>query len=360
MKRLLCLALFVAACRGAQPAVDWPDVELTGDRVTVMTFNVENLFDARHDAGKGDYEYLPLASKRNAAHRARCAKVKRQSWRTQCLEMDWSEDMVDAKMRALAPAILQVDGGKGPDVLILQEIENFAVLETLRTKHLAAAGYRAPILIEGDDYRGIDTAILTRLKLSAKPDLHKIPFAGMSPAQQRDSRGILQARLALPDGKDLYVLAVHMPAPFHPAEFRAQGLAFLKKLQGTLPPQALVVAAGDFNVPSAEDAAFDVWAGQEDAWLVSHRIGCEKCRGSTYYRPKDQWSFLDVILLSRAFHPRGGGGWTVLRDSIALANQAPGQITRFGTPARFDGFHGEGVSDHWPVVVTLAGVQMHR
>jgi endonuclease/exonuclease/phosphatase family metal-dependent hydrolase len=353
---LLAVLVLLVGCadKAAAPLPVWQDAALAGPRISVMTFNVENLFDAQHDAGKNDYDYLPLAAKQTAAHRKRCAKIKVARWRAVCLEMDWTHDVMRSKMAALAPVVLQVGGGKGADIVILQEVENYAVLEELRSKHLALAEYHEPILLEGDDYRGIDMAILSRLNLVGRPQLHKIPFAGMTRAQLRDSRGILQAAFELPGGETLHVFAVHLPAPFHPHSFRAQALAHLKKLRQALPEDALVVAGGDFNVPADEDAAFNVWEGQEDAWLVSHRIGCAKCQGSSYYHRKKQWSFLDVLLLSKAFHPSSNASWTVLRESVHVANEVPEQVSRFSTPARWDAFHATGVSDHWPIVLTLA------
>ena len=65
---------------------------------------------------------------------------------------------IEQKLKSIAAAILQVDGGRGPDILALQEIENAGVLDRLRREYLAAANYRPPVLIEGEDLRGIDVA----------------------------------------------------------------------------------------------------------------------------------------------------------------------------------------------------------
>ena len=46
---VLCLLLLMAR----------PIKKARGERIKVMTFNVENLFDTMHDEGKNDYEYLP-------------------------------------------------------------------------------------------------------------------------------------------------------------------------------------------------------------------------------------------------------------------------------------------------------------
>ncbi|MGH8165896.1 MAG: endonuclease/exonuclease/phosphatase family protein, partial [Woeseiaceae bacterium] len=155
--------------------------------VTIMTFNVENLFDTRDDPGKDDRTYLPLARKQTEEHRTACAKVEVEHWRDQCLNWDWNEEILERKLSVVASTILQVDDGRGPDILALQEIENLNVLERLRKEYLAAAGYRPAILLEGDDARGIDVAFLSRLELADSPQLHRISFDGTDPARVADT-----------------------------------------------------------------------------------------------------------------------------------------------------------------------------
>src|SRR5690606_30900931 len=115
------------------------------------------------------------------------------------------------------------------------EVENLGVLERLRTGYLADAGYRPAILVEGDDDRGIDVAFLTRLPVSGRPKLHRIPFDGADPGRVADTRGILEATFVLPDGSLLTGFAVHFPAPFHPTDMRVAAYEFLAKLAAALP-----------------------------------------------------------------------------------------------------------------------------
>lgn len=353
MSRALALLALLLAC--SEPREEWPEVPLGPERVSVMTFNVENLFDAQDDPGKEDHTYLPAARKKTAAHRELCERIPRKPWREECLHWDWSEEAVGAKIARVAAAVLQIADGRGPDVVVLQEVENLAVLERLRREGLKAAGYRPAVLIEGDDARGIDVGVLTRLKPGGTPRLHKIPFEHMTPAQLRDSRGILEVPLLLPDGTPLTVFAVHLPAPFHPREFREQALSHLAGLKRALPAGTLALAAGDFNVPYEEDAKHRVWRRlAEPEWLVAHRIGCGDCRGTSYYPPQDSWSFLDTVLLSRGLHPAGDAPWVVLPESVRVADAAPEQRTERGTPWSFEPGSKRGTSDHWPLVVELA------
>ena len=106
-----------------------------------MTFNVENLFDARHDVEKDDRTYLPRELKTNVNHIESCQRIRVQRWRDQCLYWDWSDTIVDQKLKVVAEVIKQVDGGRGPNIVALQEVENISILERLREQHLAGLGY---------------------------------------------------------------------------------------------------------------------------------------------------------------------------------------------------------------------------
>jgi Endonuclease/Exonuclease/phosphatase family len=344
---LLLIAISTAGCL----ADDRRDVT---SAVSIMTFNVENLFDNVDDPGKDDRTYLPLAAKQTAEHRAACALIEVDRWREQCLDWDWNDALVERKLATVAAAILQVNDGRGADIVALQEVENMRILERLRTDYLQAADYLPPVLIEGADLRGIDVAFLSRLPLAGTPKLHPIRFDDRFADRVGDTRGILQADFALPDGTTLTGFAVHFPAPFHPTGMRISAYDTLNELLAALPADRPAFGAGDFNTTSTEDAAeklLDRFARPH--WTVAHDLGCgDDCRGSAYYARDDSWSFLDMLLWSPA--RRGADAtWSIRANSVRVANAAPGQRREDGTPARFDPSGGAGVSDHWPVVMTI-------
>ena len=331
--------------------INVPETDAGQFAVTVMTFNVENLFDNMDDPGKDDKAYLSIENKRSESHVAACDEIQVDRWRAECLSLDWSDAAIEFKLSALANTIRQVGGGLGPDVIALQEVENLSILERLRTDHLASSGYLPAILIEGDDARGIDVAFLSRLPMLQPPTLHPLILDDF-PDRARDARGVLQAEFLLSDGSVLTGFSVHFPAPFHPTEMRIAAYGHLTELLQSLPEQHHVFAAGDFNTTSREDREMkmlDTWTRPH--WTVAHDVGCDGCPGTHYYAREDSWSFLDMILFREA---RGGNTTARIRaDSVRIANRNPSQVKADGTPERFSWAERKGVSDHWPMVATI-------
>lgn len=322
-------------------------------RFSLMTFNVENLFDTKHDSGKIDYTFLPLSKKKSKKHIKGCQKIKRKKWRDQCLYLDWSESVLKEKLERISKAIKQVGQGQGPDIIVFQEVENIKVLNRLKNKYLEGLGYKEPVLVEGSDIRGIDIAFLSKFEGVGKPILHKIPFKGMGKKRRDDTRGILQQAFRLPNGEVFTGFGVHFPAPYHPHEFRIQAYKYLKLLKENLQEGSYSFAAGDFNTPKKEEKRnkiFDKYVKSD--WVVTHEEGCKSCKGTNYYPPKKSWSFLDMILLSSNFEKPAS---TLKLKKVFIANDSEEQKDSRGYPNAFRIKKGKlyGLSDHWPVVVEI-------
>lgn len=346
-----CVTLLLSACEQAKEAPDDHDESLS---VSIMTFNVENLFDNHDDPGKDDKAYLAFADKQSADHQASCRTIEVPRWQDECLNLDWSDDIVDSKLRAVAAVILQVNDGMGPDIIALQEVENLGILERLRNDYLSAAGYRPGILIEGRDERGVDVAFLSRFDLATPPTLHQITFTADYDDREADTRGILQADFLLPDETVLSGFAVHFPAPYHPTEMRTDAYNRLNEIAASLPPERPRFAAGDFNTTTAEDSAQSMLEQlARPHWTVAHDLGCEACKGTNYYARDNSWSFLDMILWSQGVARGENATWSLRETAVWIANNTPEQLRPDGTPKRFSTPEGTGVSDHWPLVATI-------
>ncbi|MBY0315613.1 MAG: endonuclease/exonuclease/phosphatase family protein [Bdellovibrionales bacterium] len=356
---LVCsvLVYLSVSCTGPRKPVFTPGYEAPQNSITVMTYNVENLFDTQHDEGKNDETYLPLVVKGEKV-KARCRLSNNAEFRaTECMTKDWNDKVVAKKMRRLSDVLRQVKGGKGPDILLVQEVENRRVLEQFRTEHLSDLGYQPAILVEGPDERGIDVGLLTKLPVVDPVNYHDLKFTPTAelPAEKISAtRGILEVTVRLPDETLMTVLVVHLPSQGSPTESRRQSLAKINKIKESLPKDRLVVVGGDFNISSSEENSQKLLTTQMmDKWGVSHFIGCNNCPGTYFYPREQQWSFFDVFLLSPNLLEEGAGPWKVITQSIRIENNSVYQSNKFGSPARFDERKKDGVSDHWPIAFEI-------
>lgn len=317
--------------------------------VSLMSYNVENLFDTQFDKGTEDCTYLPKILKNTAQHIACCQAIRSARYKRACHNLNWTKAVLKAKLENLAQVIRQVNNGKGPDIVILSEVENKSVLKQLLT-HLDTSQYRI-IHKEGFDKRGIDVAFLSRLPLlSNSVTLHRIPFKGKTQEDQKfmnRSRGILEASFILPNNKILTLYGIHFPSPRNPSYWREQAVNFLDKIASQPPADRVVVAGGDFNISKREEKAKDFFSKTlSKNWFVSHIVGCEGCQGTYVYR--NTWSFLDALLLRKQ-----GQSWSLSPSSISIPCCTKEQSRGKRKPKRYNPYNLTGASDHFPVYMRL-------
>ena len=306
---------------------------------SVMTLNVNNLFDELDDPKKDDKAYLPIELKQTNKHINSCNRVPVNSWKNECLYLDWDSETKDAKLKNLARDILLYDE-TGPDILALQEVENINILKQL-FKLLEPYGYIDLELLESKDYRGIDTAIISKFEI-IDSTLHYIKFTGEF--EDKDTRPILDSTILI-NNKKIKVYNVHFPAGYHDVSMRIDSLNKLKKLlqMHKMP----TVALGDFNVNTEEDSELFIYKDQEDLWDVAHSIGCADCKGTYYYSYGKSWSFLDTIFVSKHRNI------SYDTDSIKLHITEHNAYKDSGKPIRFNAKSKSGVSDHLPMVARI-------
>ena len=312
---------------------------LATEELSLMSYNVENLFDTEDDFLKDDKAFLPVTKKKHVYHIGACNKIEVKKWRDECLYLDWSEEAKTKKILNIAKVISSLNSD-GADIIAFQEIENINVLKDLFNQ-LEPLGYIDFVLLEGRDYRGIDSAIISKFPIK-RSKLHFIKFSPGFPI--KDTRPILEAQIDLL-GKTLRVYSVHFPAPFLNSVMRKDAFIHLETLVNSHDDPA--VAMGDFNVTSEEETELGTFKDQSKTWYVSHYQGCANCKGTYYYQPKDDWSFLDAILVSK------GRGVNFNTSSIdVLINDTNAYKDSF-KPKGFDAVSMEGVSDHFPVIAKV-------
>ncbi|HYX33301.1 MAG TPA: endonuclease/exonuclease/phosphatase family protein [Oligoflexus sp.] len=327
--------------------------------ITIMSYNVENLFDTVHDDGKNDWTFLPLSLKTDQVKQACKESSIKEKYYKECISRDWNEDLLREKLQRVAKVILSQNNGKGPDILFLVEVENIKILERLRQDYLKDAQYLPAVLLEGPDERGIDAAFLSRMPLDGEPTLHPVKLSKVDdPAStlERTSRSILQADFKLPGGDRLSAFAVHFPAGFHPTAHRLEALAVLNEAaKRTAVQSQVVVAAGDFNINRREEKALYQDLLAKD-WFVSHLVGCQSCQGSYYLEHEKEWSFLDAITVLKNGTAPGRYAWKMDPESIKVVNENYFQKKMTGVPLRFildSKGNMRGVSDHFPMLMKL-------
>lgn len=345
LTRLLCVALALVSCAHHAHAAQ--------SRVSVMQFNVENMFDTVDDANRDDETFLPLAYKKShPAVMAKCDALA-DAFKKECRETDWNDQVFETKISRVASVIRSVNGGRGPDIQVLVEVENINALTQLRDKKLADLGYKTMVLIEGPDTRGIDPAVLSRFPMWDQPQLHIIPFKdakGQPDKVGARSRGILEVRLLLPDGQKVAVFACHFPSMSNPSYLRQQAVAELNRLKAALPKDVLAIAAGDFNVSHDEDQQRGyISKDLASQWAVSFLIGCKTCKGTEVYHR--EWSFLDNLSFSPSMND-GTAAWQLDPQSVDVPHTVKEHVNQFGEPARFLP-PSEGISDHWPLYAEI-------
>ena len=336
-------------------------------RVTLMAYNVENLFDTEDNPTReGDNTYLPLSQKGTPEHKALCERNNPPgAFRQECLNLDWNEQVLSKKIANLATVIGRFEG-RGPDILVLEEVENQQILNRLRLALPNATAYVTAINLDDSPGRGINVAIMSKLPVAPGIPVVSTPIIFPADVTQEggepcsSTRNLTAFTLQLPDGSPLTIFAVHMPAggPAHRCRrFVADQL--VQKL-GALPQSRMVVVAGDTNLNCGNNDQQTISDILRPALVVPDEVnkGC-RAPGSNFF-PSQGWSFLDLIMTKGSLlgSDQGGATWFADFGSFRTVLTAPelqvqtDNVNRV-SPRRFKPEDGNGASDHWPVAIDL-------
>jgi len=138
-----------------------------------------------------------------------------------------------------------------PDVLVLQEVENQAVIDDLAAK---LGGYPNRYITQGNDPRGIDIAILSELPLQVAPS-HKDEFFHPSTDPSQTfvfARDVLEAHFII-NTRHFVFLGIHLKAQDGDAKSDLKRLAEAEQVRAIATgiqfddTSAAIVVLGDFN-----------------------------------------------------------------------------------------------------------------
>jgi endonuclease/exonuclease/phosphatase family metal-dependent hydrolase len=321
--------------------------------LSIMSYNVENLFDDVRD-GSEFREFDPGRA-------------------------DWNTEFFMVRVQSIAEVVRKALPG-GPDILLLQEVENEHALDTLVEEGLRGMGYAYRSIVPKKRLAA-NVAIVSRLPIL------RIRTHAVGPWKGAPVRDILEAELSV-DGRTLYLFNNHWKSKSDGVKAtevsRLEAAAVLgRRIREILAgdPNADILAAGDMNesldeyaltgrkyqtalIPETE-AAPERYApasiflsgnarglGVMGDRLVLYEPWFEvqaSRRGSYAYQ--EEWLTVDHMLLSPGLLDTQGfayrwGSFTVVRQPFLLDAD--------GLPKRWTGLvKARGYSDHLPILIAL-------
>ena len=296
-------------------------------RLTFVEYNVENIFDTRHDEGKQDKEFLPDATRH------------------------WTEKRYWKKLDRIGKSILSTSEDGIPDLIALCEVENDQTLTDLTKRSLLRnAGYEY-VMTQSPDARGVDVALIYSpfsFGLIHSYGLRVDTIPGMKP-----TRDILYACGELQSGDTLHVFVVHAPSRTGGEKasrpFRLQAANRLLKAVDSLKavmPDARILISGDFN--DYHDSPAMQHIVRHDLKNISKEArGNYGVKGT--YRYKGEWNSLDHIIVSPSIYNKVD---TVFIHSPKFLLEEDKFYGGFMPRRTYKGmkFQKKGFSDHLPLV----------
>ena len=296
------------------------------DTLRIVSYNVENLFDNRHDTLKSDFDFTP-----EGTHH-------------------WTYRRYQAKVGRIAQVLTAIGGWQAPVLVGLCEVENDRCLRSL-CWHLRRCHYKY-VHYESPDERGIDVAMLydsTRFHL-----LHSEPIPVPLPsAPTRDIlyvQGTLSPATIQQPSDTFHLFICHLSSQLGGTSETEWKRAVAKSvLQSridsllTASPSANIIVMGDMNSAPANDLI-----GMTNLMLPNAK-NIFKAEGTHKYN--GIWTYLDQFYVSPSLTHRVSASvfaptWLLEEDTKYLG---------FKPRRTFNGYHYlDAYSDHLPIVLTLS------
>ncbi len=313
----------------------------------VAFYNLENLFDTLHDAGKNDFEFLPEGGYKWTAHKYE-EKLKNMS----------------RVIGELATDMLPM----GASVVGVSEVENARVLTDLVNQPVLKERGMQYVHIEGPDRRGVDCALLYNPRFFTPEKSFLQPYVYEPSDSAYRTRGFLtvQGKLA---GDDVAVIVCHWPSRGAVSYYRERAGAQVRHLKDSLlraNPDMKVMIMGDFNDDPFDKSMADKLGAKRDIkklkdselynpwWNILKKSG----RGTLTYQ--GGWNLFDMIVLTpNLVNPEGVRDYSTLKmykNEIFQRDYMMQTTGKYkGGPLRTTagGVWLNGFSDHLPVITYL-------
>ena len=311
-------------------------------------YNLENLFDTCHDAGKNDYEYLPEGTNK------------------------WTGLKYSNKLKNMARVLSEMGTDWLPEVgcaaIGVSEVENAKCLTDLCNQAPLKAKNFKFVHIEGPDQRGVDCALVYNPSLFKVSSTELVPYIYKLPKDaDRATRGFLVVKGVL-GGEDVAIVVCHLPSRGAESFYREEGGRQVREVKERLQkenPNIKILIMGDMNDdPQDKSMAEALGAkrkikdvpknGLYNPWWDVLASGT----GTLQYDGK--WNLFDQIILSQnLLHQEGADDYGTLklrkhqifrRDYLF---QKEGRYKGNTLRTHAGGAWLNGYSDHLPTVVYL-------
>lgn len=313
-------------------------------RFRVASWNVENLFDTRHDSLKDDKEFLPDAIRH------------------------WNYSKYKKKLADISSVITAIGEWNAPALVGLCEVENDSVLIDLtRRSPLKELGYRY-VMTNSPDIRGIDVALLYQRDQFKLLSYRSITIPPLK--KNRPTRDILHVNGLLLTGDTLDIFVCHLPSRSGGAKesesYRLHAAGIVRTtadsiLHHRLHPQLIIM--GDFNDYPTNKSIVDIL--QAEAPPVStkqiqplklYHLLARKAKAHRFgsYKYHGEWGLLDHLIVSGTLLNPSSDFFTseekanVLRLPFLLKEDE-----KYGGDEPFRVYKGMkyqgGISDHLPI-----------
>ena len=312
-------------------------------------YNLENLFDTKHDEGKNDYEFLPNGS------------------------YGWSELKYESKLKNMAQVLADMGTDKSPEgcaFIGVSEVENANALTDLVNQPALKARNIQFCHVEGPDKRGVDCALLYNPKYFTVKSVELPPYIYIKEEDaSHQTRGFLTVQGTLA-GEDICVIVCHWPSRGAGSFYRNEAGRQVRELKERLLKEnknLKIFIMGDMNDDPNNDSMKKHLGckseiddcGKNDLYNPWYNVLIKKGQGTLAY--DGAWNLFDQIVITpNLLNQNGKKDFSTLKYigshifTRPYLYQTEGKYK--GNPKRTHagGSWLNGYSDHLPVVMYLA------
>ena len=318
---------------------------IAGNYYTIISYNVENLFDTINNPNTEDDELIPSSEKQ------------------------WDTDKYHKKLNDLSRVINSINKYELPEIIGLIEVENRKVVEDLINNRLLLPGNYEIVHEESPDKRGIDVALIFRKNEFQYITHEKIPVH-FDFEPETTTRDILYVKGRLNNNEVLHVFVNHWSSRRNGTEASEPRRIYAARLLRAKvdviqknDKNAKIVIMGDFNdEPSNKSLSKILKASNNKSQKNSNELYNlmynKYLFGYGTYNYKGNWNMLDNLIVSKSllnsdknFEISTDGGQIYSSRWMMYENIKTGEQTPNRTYGGLN-YYG-GVSDHLPLYLIL-------